>query len=82
MKVHELKIKRKYCIEIIKGTKKFEIRLNDRDFKVGDILHLKEINDFNGHYTGFDTFVRVEYIHDGLGLEEGYVCMSISFGRG
>lgn len=78
MKVHELKIKHKYCIEIVKGKKKFEVRFNDRDFEVGDILHLKEISDVFGLYTGFEMFARVDYIHEGLGMEEGYVCMSFT----
>jgi hypothetical protein len=77
MKVHELKIKHMYCINIVNHLKTFEIRKNDRDFKVDDILHLKEIRDCSGEYTGFEMFVRVVYIHEGLGLQDGYVCMSI-----
>ena len=59
-------------------TKTFEIRKNDRDFKEGDLLHLKEIDDITKKYTGFEFFVRVNYIHAGLGLQDGYVCMSIA----
>jgi hypothetical protein len=77
MKVHELKIKHMYCIDIVRGLKTFEIRKNDRDFKVDDILHLKEIHDCSGDYTGFEMFVKVVYIHESLGLQEGYVCMAI-----
>ena len=77
MKVHELKIQHQYCIQIIVGGKSFEIRKNDRNFKVGDILHLRETNDGTEEYTGFEMFVEVIHTHEGLGLEEGYVCMSI-----
>lgn len=77
MKVHELKILRKYSMHVISGQKSFEIRKNDREFEVGDILHLKEIEDDSREYTGFGTFVKVVYIHEGLGLENGYICMSI-----
>ena len=77
MKVHELKIAHKYCIQIVRKAKTFEIRKNDRNFQVEDILHLREIEDESKEYTGFEMFVKVIYIHEGLGLEEGYVCMSI-----
>lgn len=38
MKLHNLKIKAEYAKAKLKGLKPFEIRLNDRDFKVGDII--------------------------------------------
>ena len=77
MKVHELKIYPKYCFDIACGIKNFEIRKKDRNYKVGDILHLKEMNDRTSKYTGFEMFVKVEYIHEGLGMQEGFVCMAI-----
>ena len=77
MKVHELKIKHMYCINVVNHLKTFEIRKNDRDFKVDDILHLKETHDCSDIYTGFEMFVKVVYIHEGLGLQDGYVCMTI-----
>lgn len=40
MKVHELKLNTKYYDDVKKGLKTFEIRKNDRDFKVGDVLSL------------------------------------------
>ncbi|WP_285046665.1 DUF3850 domain-containing protein [Lactococcus petauri] len=45
MKTHELKLDIKYFDEVKNGTKNFEIRKNDRDFKVGDILELKAFKD-------------------------------------
>ncbi len=41
MKTHELKLDIKYFDDVKTGKKKFEIRKNDRDFEVGDILDLK-----------------------------------------
>ena len=77
MKVHELKILKKYALPLITGHKTFEIRKNDRNFQTEDILHLKEIDDETKEYTGFEMFLKVIYIHQGLGLEDGYVCMSV-----
>lgn len=38
MKLHNLKIKSEYAIAKLSGDKPFEIRFNDRDFKVGDLI--------------------------------------------
>jgi hypothetical protein len=42
MKKHELKTWPKYFKAVQKGEKTFELRKNDRDFKKGDILILRE----------------------------------------
>lgn len=38
MKLHYLKIKAEYANAKLRGDKPFEIRLNDRDFRVGDVV--------------------------------------------
>lgn len=38
MKLHNLKIKEEYASAKLRGDKLFEIRLNDRDFRVGDVV--------------------------------------------
>lgn len=48
--IHELKILPQYFEAVQSGLKTFEIRKNDRDYKVGDTLVLKEYN--NEAYTG------------------------------
>ena len=79
---HELKIQPKYFQAIWDNVKRFEIRKNDRDYKVGDVLVLRE---WDGEkYTGSAIVVKVTYIYDGEigGLEDGYVVMSIEHYRG
>ena len=39
MKLHNLKIEAGYASAKLRGDKPFEIRLNDRDFQVGDIVN-------------------------------------------
>lgn len=39
MKLHNLKIKAEYASAKLRGDKPFEIRLNDRDFQVGDVVN-------------------------------------------
>lgn len=41
MKTHELKLDIKYFDDVKSGKKNFEIRKNDRDFQVGDVLKLR-----------------------------------------
>ena len=42
MKVHYLKTIPNYFREAARGNKPFEVRKNDRYFKVGDIVQLEE----------------------------------------
>lgn len=42
MKTHELKILPQYFKAVQNGSKTFELRKNDRRFKVGDTLILRE----------------------------------------
>lgn len=72
-KVHELKITPEYFEAVFMGTKTFEIRKNDRGFKVGDMLILKE---WNGSYTGKKLARKVTYITD-YQQKPGYVVMAI-----
>lgn len=55
MTVHELKIEPVYFDEVVSGAKRFEIRKDDRDFKIGDGLFLEEwdIDHYTGHYKTF-----------------------------
>lgn len=76
---HELKTWSEYFIAILSGEKKFEVRKNDRDYKVGDLLMLREYNNKTNTYSGAILQVKVKYILDGgeFGIEEGYCVMSI-----
>ncbi|WP_438758202.1 DUF3850 domain-containing protein [Enterococcus sp. AZ126] len=47
--VHELKITPEYFNDVRTGSKIFEIRKNDSNFKVGNQSFLKEWNNY--HYT-------------------------------
>jgi hypothetical protein len=69
MTVHTLKIRQKFLRELIEGTKTFEIRYNDRDYKVGDILRFcgdtRQDEEYDGFSQSFDF--KVTYI---LSLED------------
>jgi hypothetical protein len=59
---HELKTWPEYFGALVDGSKTFEYRRNDRGFRVGDVLHLREWDSITGHYTGRDMRRRVTYV--------------------
>lgn len=63
------------CISL--GFKTFELRHNDRDYKVGDILMLCDFQE--GKYNKRFIIVKVTYVLSELiGLCHGYIIMGIS----
>jgi hypothetical protein len=76
--VHDLKTLPKYFEAVITGEKTFEVRLDDRNFQVGDVLHLREYDNANG-YTGRHKFYNVTYIlSDTEYVKDGYVILGLS----
>lgn len=79
MNTHSLKTHLQPFKDILEGKKKADIRLNDRNFKVGDILCLEEYNEFLQQYTGREIMAKITHIQEGYGLRDGaYVMLSIS----
>lgn len=74
---HELKTWLEFYQPIEDGIKTFEIRKNDRDFRVGDSLILLEWNPYGENYTGRGTIRYITYITD-WEQKPGFVVMSIS----
>lgn len=74
MKAHNLKIKPCYFREVITGNKTFELRYDDRDYEVGDILILREYEEV---YTMRIAIVEVTSIlRNYEGLKPRFVIMS------
>jgi len=75
---HELKILPQFYNGVSSQRKTFEIRKDDRDYQVGDIIVLRE---FDGkEYTGHMTKRIITYIlRDAkeYGLEDGYCILGI-----
>lgn len=83
MTIHKLKLNSCYYDDSAAGIKTFEIRKNDRDFKVGDILELREwvwsALESKGVYTGEVHWKIITYILDDAEyLQDRYVCLSVS----
>lgn len=76
---HKLKTWPIFFDDVKYMAKKFEIRKNDRNFQVGDVLRLEEYDPIRG-YSGDWLDVRVNYIVslDGIpDLPDGFIGMGI-----
>lgn len=75
----ELKCHPTYFLDVKNGIKTFEIRKNDREYKVDDILYIMEYVHQEERYTGDYTVMKVTYIFKGgsFGLSDEYIVMAI-----
>jgi len=78
---HELKTWPKYFAAVRSGQKRFEIRRNDREFKVGDILVLREFDPEEDAYTGQTEERQITFLlsEEDYGVIHGFV--AIGFGE-
>lgn len=64
MKVHELKLDYKYFGQVADGKKLFEIRNNDRDYRVDDVLILRcfsSLEEYTG-YVSYQNWYTLRYV--------------------
>lgn len=71
---HELKILPEHFIPVLDGLKLAELRKNDRNYQVGDVLVL---NEWNGEYTGDACEREVIHVADVGSYLPGYVLLSM-----
>lgn len=74
--IHELKILPEYFNAVIIGDKTFEIRLNDRNYQIGDDVILKEYSPEVG-YTGREMTKTITYITE-YAQRDNYVVFSVN----
>lgn len=90
MKIHELKILPQYFEAVRIGKKTFELRKNDRNFQVNDVLLLKEFNlkekyetieGTETYYSGRKILRKIVYIlkevPEEMGLSKDYVILGV-----
>ena len=89
MKLHILKIRQNYFEDILVGVKTFELRKNDRDYKVGDLIHFVDIHgeeyplrcfDNNHITTPIDLVFQITYVLKDVtefGLDKDYCILGI-----
>ena len=88
MKLHELKIKHEYLVEITLGNKMFELRKNDRDYQVGDLIRfikaerIRSVHEIEWEEPDIDkdALYKITYILKDVpeyGLKKGYCILGI-----
>lgn len=88
MKLHELKILHKYLVDVDLGRKTFELRKNDRDYQVGDLIRFIDIreDDSTANKNQIEpnidenTLYRITYVLKDVekyGLDKDYCILAI-----
>jgi ParB family chromosome partitioning protein len=70
---HALKCYPAFYADVCSGVKKFELRKDDRHFRVGDVLRIEEYDYIEETLTGRYVVKKITYIlRDFIGLEHGF----------
>lgn len=85
MTTHRLNVRIEYADAIVSGTKTFEVRKNDRGYKVGDKIVFNVVTN-EGYAVGAaarhplnGAAYRIDYILDDFeGLAQKYVALAMS----
>lgn len=77
---HALKTWKQFFQPQEDGEKLFELRKDDRPYKVGDIFLSQEFDNSKNEYTGRETYYYITYIlrdAEPLGLKSGYCILQL-----
>ncbi|MDE6148585.1 MAG: DUF3850 domain-containing protein [Ruminococcus sp.] len=79
MKTHKLKLNIEFCDAVLRGEKTFEIRYDDRNYKVGDLIKFAAVNNREKyiHHEIKNHTYKITYILSGWVLKDGYVALGI-----
>lgn len=85
-KIHDLKVWPDFFPSLLDGSKRFELREDDRGFQVGDYLRLREYAPGPDEYTGQEITALVTYKIDAntipfgaAALKPGFCILGITF---
>lgn len=80
--IHELKVYPHFWPRLLSGEKPFEVRRNDRNFKVGELCRFREFDPKSGARSVKWLDKRISYIlqHEDMpvGLKPGYVVLGLA----
>jgi DNA-directed RNA polymerase subunit E'/Rpb7 len=78
-KIHELKILIDYAEMVHRGVKTFELRKNDRDFHVGDLIRFRVVDYYTLPMVEFEKtlFEITCVVNYPDALKDSYVCLGI-----
>jgi len=76
---HDIKVWHDEFVKIQEGSKRHEFRKNDRDYKTGQILLLRDFHPVGDKYLGGEIVARIEAISYGpeWGIPDGFCVFTI-----
>jgi hypothetical protein len=81
-KIHKLKCIQPYFNDIANGIKQFEIRKDDRNFKIGDRLDLfvgdDEIIESGDYRPHIHVWITYKLTGEEFGLKQGYCALGLT----
>lgn len=85
MAFHDVKIWPKWFDAVRDGKLNFNVRRNDRDYKVGDTLVMQEFNPGTGVYSDRKIEKKITYVETGdadrhgmPGIQHGYAVLGLA----
>lgn len=79
--IHSIKLREEFVDAVDSGDKCFEVRKNDRDYKVGDLVEFNEVDRNGNPKPGPNKLdgikFKITYVLSGWGIENGYVVFGI-----
>ena len=77
-KLHEIKLLSEFADDVYAGRKSFEVRKNDRDYRVGDTVRFRVIGNENAVNHPLNArLYEITYVLSGWGIEDGFVVFGI-----
>ena len=81
MVVHELKIKEDYARAHLSGVKPWELRENDRDFKIGDRINFLAMDDKGLVVMTYSRTITFVFKGGQYGLADNYAILTLTDGK-
>lgn len=77
MTIHDIKIHEQFFDDVQSGAKKSELRHDDRNYKTGDMLMIREYNPLIDSYTERVIMAVITHIYRGPNLPNDYAILSL-----
>ncbi len=78
-RTHHVKCWPRFYKAIDNGTKPFEVRFDDRNYRVGDILIIQEYDPESNYFSGNEVSREITYKVNGraFGIQEGFCVLGL-----
>lgn len=78
MSVHAINLQQPFFDDFLDGSKTFEVRVKDRDYRKGDVVILIEVGN-DGEQVTPTRIIKADigFVQEGFGLKEEYVAFSL-----